>query len=79
MISEETDFITSMKFAMMVENMVHNTNAGYIESVLKICEDNSIDTMDASRLISTPLKSKIEAEAVEFNYIKSDSNSRLPV
>ena len=63
----------------MVEDRVNTSNTGYIEAILQICTEEGLDEIDASRLIATPLKSKIEAEAVEFNYIQSESDSRLPV
>jgi hypothetical protein len=77
--ASEERFITPLKFALMVEELVHTSKLGYIESVLQVCDDSSIDMSDATRLINTPLKAKIEAEAVENNYIKSSSSGRLPV
>jgi hypothetical protein len=76
---ESERFITPLKFALMVEELVKASNIGYIESVLQVCEQRSIDMCDATRLINTPLKAKIEAEAVENNYIKGTSSGRLPV
>lgn len=72
-------FITPLKFALMVEELVNVSNLEYIESIIQVCSQRSIDLSDVSGLINTPLRAKLEAEAVENNRIKPSSSARLPV
>ena len=74
---EEDDFLNKKKFSMIIENIVASTNMGYIEAILSFCEKNGMDPDDTSKFISTPLLQKIEAEAIEMNYLKGGNT--LPI
>lgn len=65
------------KFSMLVEERVRDTSVGYIDAVLAICEELNIDNCDVSRLITNIVKNKLEAEAIELNYIKGGNT--LPI
>lgn len=70
-------FLDRKKFTLLVETHVRDTSSGYMDAILHLCEKNSIEPEDVKRLISNPLKSKVEAEAIQLNYLKGGNT--LPI
>jgi hypothetical protein len=52
-----------------------------ISAVLKTCEKNNIEPEAAKRLLSQPLKEKLEAEATKLKFINRGNSSQgvLPI
>lgn len=55
-------------------------DCSYVEAVIKWCEENNVELETAADLIkkSSPLKTKIQAEAEEVNILKKTSGT-LPL
>ncbi len=69
--------VTKKEFTNQVEAMLVRTkNADVISCILKVCEDNKVDPESAKRLLSTPLKEKLEAEAEALNLINRGRRSQ---
>lgn len=66
---EELDFLTKVKFSKLIEQTVKEKNISYIDAIVHICELHNIDIEDSRKYISNVLKSKIEAEAMELNFL----------
>ena len=47
-----------------------------MSAIIKVCEMNNIEPESAKRLISPPLKEKLEAEATGLNMINRTSRSQ---
>ena len=47
-----------------------------MSAIIKVCELNNIEPESANRLISPPLKEKLEAEATGLNMINRTSRSQ---
>jgi len=75
--NEEKQFLTKVKFAKQVEDIVQKDNHSYIDAVIKICEENEVDLEDARKFISPIIKNKIEAEAMNLNFLPRQNT--LPV
>ena len=74
----EDKFMTSAKFSQEVEKIaVTNEDMNYIDSVLHLCEINEIEVESVSKLISKPLKEKIEVEARNLNLLQKTGS--LPI
>lgn len=69
--------LTKEEFCKNVENVVLTKNYSYIDAVLKIQEDYGLDYSLISKLISQPLKEKLEKEGMDLNLIKK-GKSTLP-
>jgi uncharacterized protein YdhG (YjbR/CyaY superfamily) len=69
--------LTKEEFCRNVENIVVEKNYSYIDAVLKIQEDYGLDYSLISKLISQPLKEKLEKEGMDLNLIKK-GKSTLP-
>ena len=75
----EEKFMNQGKFTALVENRVKDSSGliNYIEAVTSICEELEIDVTTVKKLISKPLKDKIQWDAARLNYIKRTSKAVL--
>jgi hypothetical protein len=74
----DNDKVMDMKkFSMLVEKKALDPGIGYMDAVIAVCEDLDIEIETVNRLISKPLKEKIEAEAIELNFVKGGNT--LPI
>ena len=67
--SIENQFLTKSKFTKLIENTVSELGIPYMEAVLEVCEKNDIEPEDVKKFISPIIKGKIEAEAMNLNYL----------
>jgi hypothetical protein len=67
--SEESNFLTKKRFSKMIENTVRNNKLSYMDAVVYLCKDNSIELEDVKKFISTTIKERIEVEAMNLNYL----------
>ncbi len=65
----EDNFLTKSKFTKLVESTVLEKRVSYMDAILLICEKNSIDPGDVRKFVSPIIKDKLEAEAMELNFI----------
>ena len=65
----EDNFLTKSKFAKLVESTVIELKVSYMEAVLHLCEQNDIEPEDVKKFISPTIKGKIEAEAMQLNFL----------
>tara|TARA_Y100000034_G_scaffold127493_1_gene180353 strand:+ start:726 stop:944 length:219 start_codon:yes stop_codon:yes gene_type:complete len=63
-------------FSEEVEKLAE-TNGSYIDSVIAICENHNIEPQVAAKIISQPIKEKIEAEGRDNNMLPKVST--LPI
>jgi hypothetical protein len=62
-------FMTKKKFSTMVEETVRLKKMSYIDAIVYICEQNKLEVEDSKKYITPGIKSKIEVEAMELNFI----------
>lgn len=65
----EQKIITKKKFSNAVEDLVIRKNMPFMDAVLTVCEERSIDPSDVNRLLTDSIKNKIEAEAMNLRLI----------
>lgn len=68
--------ITKKEFNDQVEALLRGGKAGVIDAIIKICEKNTLEPESAKRLLSTPLKEKLKAEAQGLNLVNRGRNSQ---
>ncbi len=70
--------ITRKEFSEQVERLIASGkgNTDVMSAIIKICEVNKVEPESAKRLISNPLKEKLEAEATGLNMINRTSRSQ---
>ena len=55
-------------YSKQVENYVLHNGGTYLDAVICICEKNDVSPELASKMISQPLKEKLQVEATTLNY-----------
>lgn len=60
-----------------IEDRVYEHDISYFDAIIEYCEDTGIDPERVSKLISPSLKSILEMEAKNLNFIKK--SSKLPI
>ena len=75
--NDSVEFMTKAKFSKMVDAIVREHRMSNMDAVLYLCEKYGIDPADAKRYVSTVLKTKLEAEAMDLNFLPK--SNQLPV
>ena len=65
----ESKFLNKSKFSVLIENAVIKQKMSYMDAVLDVCDKNAIDPEDVKKFISTPIRDKIEADAMRLNFL----------
>ena len=75
----EEQFLTKSKFTKLIESTVAELKIPYMDAIIKVCEKNEIEIEDIRKFISPVIKDKLEAEAMELNFLKRSSRAKLPL
>ena len=65
----EDQFLTKSKFTKLIEKTVAELKIPYMDAIIKVCETNEIEIDDVKKFISPVIKDKLEAEAMELNFL----------
>lgn len=69
--------MTSKEFVVIIEQLKREKKISYIDAIVSYCEKNNIETDTVGKLISKPLKEKIEVEARNLNLLQKTGS--LPI
>ena len=67
--------LSKKEFTEQVEQLV-SKGANVMDAIIKVCENNKIEPESTKRLLSDPLKERLEAEAKKLNMINRGGNSQ---
>jgi hypothetical protein len=70
-------FRSPNEFSLYIEEVVQSNKIGYIDAIIRYCDDIDIDIESISKLINKSLKDKIQIEAEENNYLRK--TAKLPI
>ena len=65
----EDQFLTKSKFTKLIEATVSDKHIPYMDAILDVCQKNEIEIEDIKKFISPVIKDKLEAEAMELNFL----------
>ena len=65
----EEKFLTKSKFSKLVEKTVIEKRLSYMDAILYLCEQHSIEPEDVKKFVSPIIKDKLEAEARRLNFL----------
>jgi hypothetical protein len=65
----EEQFLTKSKFTKLIESTAVDMKIPYMDAILKVCETNDIEPEDVKKFISPVIKDKLEAEAMDLNFL----------
>ena len=69
--------ISRKEFTEQVERLLtKGKGCDVMSAIIKVCELNNIEPESAKRLISAPLKEKLQAEAEQLNMINRHTRSQ---
>jgi hypothetical protein len=71
---------TQQSFSDEIERLVNKLNISYLDAILHYCAEAKIEVDTIGRLLSKPIKHKLEAEATELNLInRGKKHAKLPL
>ena len=70
----EDKFLTKSKFTKLIESTVSELKISYMEAVLHLCDKNDIEPEDVKKFISPIIRDKIEAEAMNLNFLPKQNS-----
>ena len=73
--SDTASFLSKKKFSKMIEDTVRQKVMTYMDAVIYLCEENTIEVEDVKKYISTSIKEKIELEAMNLNFLPKSGES----
>ena len=65
----EEQFLTKSKFTKLIENTVADMKIPYMDAILHVCNKNDIEPEDVRKFISPVIRDKLEAEAMDLNFL----------
>ena len=68
-IMTEMNVMTKSKVSELIQNTVFSDGLSYMDAIIHICEKNNIEIEDIKKFISPIIKEKVEAEAMNLNYL----------
>lgn len=68
-----------LSFSLDIEEIVYMKDISYMDAILEYCEKNDVEIEVAASLISNNLKSKIQLEAEDLNFLPRSNTTRLPL
>ena len=67
--SSENNFLSKKKFTKMIETLVKTKSLSYMDAVIYLCDENNMELEDVKKFISLNIKERIEAEAMNLNFL----------
>ena len=68
--------ISRKEFTDQVEKLLLRKGTDVMGAIVRVCENNKLEPESAKRLLSQPLKEKLEAEAAGLNLINRGKNPK---
>jgi hypothetical protein len=61
---------TKKSFSELIEKRVKDDRSTYLDAIIEICKERMTDPEDVVKLLSNPIKAKLEAEGMNLGYLK---------
>lgn len=68
--------INRKEFSDKVEKLMAGGKSDVMSAILKVCEEHLLEPESAKRLLTNPLREKLEAEATKMNLVNRGRNSQ---
>ena len=67
------------KFSKIIEEVVIDKRIPYMDAIVWYWEKNEMEVEVAAKLLNCIIKAKIEAEAIDLNFLSTPKGSKLPI
>jgi hypothetical protein len=64
---------TKKSFSELIEKKVRDDRSNYLDAIIDVCKEKMIDPEDIVKLLSNPIKAKLEAEGMNLGYLKKQN------
>ena len=61
---------TKKSFSDLIEKRVRDDRSSYLDAIIDVCKERMTDPEDVVKLLSNPIKAKLEAEGMNLGYLK---------
>lgn len=65
----EEKFLTKKSFSSMIESFVFQNRMSYMDTIVHLCEKNSLDLEDIKKYLSSTIVEHLESEARQLNFL----------
>ena len=69
--------MTKKKFSKMIENQVRSSELSYMDSIIHLCEINSMELEDVKKFLSNTIIQHLESEAMQLNFLEKQNTLDL--
>ena len=69
MTEKKPEFMNRSRFTKLIEAQILEKKLSYLDAVVEVCDQTSIDPEDVKKFISPVIKDKLEAEAMDLNFL----------
>tara|TARA_B100000900_G_scaffold225882_1_gene191743 strand:- start:3031 stop:3261 length:231 start_codon:yes stop_codon:yes gene_type:complete len=73
------EILNVSKFSKIIEEVVIDKRIPYMDAIVWYCEKNEMEVEVAAKLLNSIIKAKIEAEAIDLNFLSTPKGSKLPI
>ena len=74
---DQKRFLTKSEFAKLIEQTVKSHQSSYMDAIIHLCSKHEIELEESRKFISPIIKNKLEAEAMNLNFIPKGNS--LPI
>lgn len=61
----------------MIENQVRSSELSYMDSIIHLCEINSMELEDVKKFLSNTIIQHLESEAMQLNFLEKQNTLDL--
>ena len=73
------EVMNTSKCSRTIEEIVVEKKIPYMDAIVWYCERNEMEVEVAAKLLNGIIKTKIEAEAIDLNFLSTPKGSKLPI
>ena len=73
------EVMNTSKFSRTIEEIVVEKKIPYMDAIVWYCERNEREVEVAAKLLNGVIKTKLEAEAIDLNFLSTPKGSKLPL
>ena len=69
----QPELYTRKTFSDLIEKRVRDERGTYLDAIIDTCKERMTDPEDVVKLLSNPIKAKLEAEGMNLGYLKKSN------
>lgn len=74
---KQKEFLTKNEFGKLIEKTVRDHKSSYMDAIIHLCDEHEVELEDVRKFISPIIKNKLEAEAMNLNFLPRQNS--LPI